>query len=52
MTNLHWYNHRISPYIKSKAQIEGKTDVIEENTNPLGILLNSIEKQTSCYEIP
>ena len=52
VTNLHWYNHRISHYIKSKAQLEGKTAIIENNTNPLGLLLNGIAKQTSCYEIP
>ena len=51
-TNLHWYNHRISHYIKSKAQLEGKTVIIGNNTNPLGFVLNGIAKQTSCYEIP
>ena len=51
-TNLHWYNHRISHYMKSKSQLERKTIIIENNTNPLGLLLNGIAKQTSCYEIP
>ena len=52
VTNLHWYNHRIPHYIKSKAQVEGKTVVIENNPNPSGLLLEGIAKQTSCYKIP